>query len=210
LLWPFVTKHRLGRWSVAFIVLSGCPAIFGDLDGWGKKDLDRFFFFGTALGFMLAAGVIDVLAARRARRGHRRWVVPLAGTLLVGSATASPIVLLSKTSTRPQFDSSESQRDAEMLHARLIAIGPKDLVQTDFSAASHLVEAGYIVDAPMPTRDIGRIPEPEFNDYMQHHPERHPDWLFLPAKDPRVAGRPATAALGDYVLVRGDSAPAKE
>jgi hypothetical protein len=197
-------------WSVAFIALSACPAIFCDLKGWGKMDLDRFLFFGTALGFMLSAGVIELLGERCARIGHGRWTVPLAGAIFVASTIASPVAYQSKLVTLPAFDGSGFDDGIEELHRRLAAVGPNDLVRSDYGLSDRLVWAGFIVDAPMPTRFIGRITDAEFYDYMQHDPPRHPDWLLLQENDPRVAHRPATAFYGHYKLVRADGAPTNE
>jgi hypothetical protein len=202
LAWPLWTRNRIGMWAVAFIALSFAPAMFCGLEGWPKSDLDRFLFYGTALGFMLSAGVIDAAASRLARRRHARWVVPVLATTWVAFAVSSPIAYLSNNVVARGEKPAERTRE---LQRALAMVGPRDLIRSDLSASRKLVVSGFVVDAPMPTNMIAQIPPDAFEQYMAVGPATAPDWWFLPLGDPRCADLPVVAEAMGYVLVRPPS-----
>jgi hypothetical protein len=77
-------------------------------------------------------------------------------------------------------------------------------VLTDLDRTWDLVQAGFVVVAPMTSNGVGQANAALFDDYVVRN-EHTATWFFLREGDPRVAGRPVRARDADRVLVARDN-----
>lgn len=187
------------RRAVGAAFLAGAVvAVFASTGAWKKSDLDRFFFYGTPLVFMLAAALPDRIFG--ALRGGR--TAP--GTLLAGFG----LVVCAPTTVYPAWQARNRLSGEFSAHAlggdlrrTLAAVGPREPILTTVDRANDVIMAGFLVIAPIETNEVTRITAGLFDDYVRANAGRAV-WLFLPESDARLAGRPAIASEGGYVLAR--------
>jgi len=195
-----LASNKPRRRILGALFLAGlATAAFVRPSGWPKADMDRFLFYGTPPIFMLVALAVDGVGLRRPARVG---LALLTGVAVAGAPAMYPIAI-----------TSEAAREAFAQHAfggalksDLIAIGPREATLTTVSRANELLEAGFLVIAPLDTNAVGRVTEDRFDDYVRAH-AGEAAWLFLPQTDARVAGKPSVARHDDYVLVRAAPPP---
>lgn len=189
-----------GRALMAIFGAGLLVTLFIQPTGWQKSDLDRFFFYGTPLVFMAAAGLVDWLAARTATT--RRLRTTVAAALGLGMFTCvAPLYFPGSTALGHLKGSFEQHTLGGDLARRLRVVGPHQVVLTTRERTRDLLRAGFLVLAPFDTNSVGTVTDEHFDDYVRAHADRA-DWLFLPQNDGRVAGRTVEARDGDFVLVR--------
>ena len=193
------------RRVLAGLFLAGLAvAAFVRPSGWPKADMDRFLFYGTPPIFMLVALLIDG-AARSWRQGARVALALVTGLAVAGTPVMYPLAVTAEA-LRQSFT---EHAFGGALKRDLDAIGPREPTVTTVGRANDLLEAGFLVIAPLDTNSVGRITEAHFDEYVRAHAQQAV-WLYLPENDPRVTGKPIVARHDDYVLVRAtpEAAPA--
>lgn len=176
-------------------------AMFARLEGWPKADLDRFLFYGSPLGFMLCAGLASVVMGRVSALGRTPLRVRTTWGVFAALMTVGPLYFpfrLAMGDPRPPLHYPPAP---QVLREALHAVGPRQPVLTTLQRANELVQAGFIVVAPMNSNWIGKVNEDGFDAYVAQNTSRA-DWLFAPPADPRTLGKPVMATHGGYVLVR--------
>ena len=203
LLAPVVTRRARDLVLVILILLSFIPALVFDMKTWGKSDLDRFLFYGTALGFFLSARVLEWFELKNARTPIAARFL-MAGLLLFGTSSSVGYLFTRMDGAENAETFSRNQLKWVYLQDVLSVVGPKDLIRTDRDMAQHLVLAGFLVDAPMPSASIGYISMQDFDKHQKTNKKRI-DWFFLRMEDPRVAGKAPVILHKGYALVRASS-----
>ena len=194
----------VGVFGVGFLLAIGLKFV-----GWNKSDLDRFLFYGTSAGIMLAAGWVEILEGAR-KRGviSSRWFRLAAVALVILPTILGPVGFGSRYAIywilgrNSRLPTAFSDAELTRLRGSLAAVGPRDAVFTDALYAQKLVLAGFVVDAPLaPGFSIGIVDEAALAARTEPHLTRA-KWLFLRVDDPRVSSGPAVVALDGYRLVR--------
>lgn len=197
-----LASNKPRRRILAALFLAGfAAAAFIRPTGWHKADMDRFLFYGTPPVFMLVALLVE--RAERWWTGFR-WRQPARGALALGTGLAvagTPMMYPIALSTEGLREAFAQQAFGGSLKADLAAVGPREATLTTASRANDLLQAGFIVIAPLETNSVGYITEDHFDEYVQLHGHQAV-WLYLPENDARVAGQPVVAKHDDYVLVR--------
>ncbi|HVZ86943.1 MAG TPA: hypothetical protein VHG72_08235 [Polyangia bacterium] len=191
--------------GLAFLV-GLAVAVFADGGSWKKSDMDRFIFYGTPPVFMLAADLPDRIW--RALRGSGARPVPAAVLATFGLVICGPTVVYPGWQARVRLEEGfRAHTLGGDLRRTLRAAGPRQPILTTVERANALVMAGFSVIAPLDTNAVGEVTIEHFDSYVRANAGRAV-WLFLPAGDPRVAGRRVLGRDGGYVLVPGPAAPA--
>ena len=176
------------------------------MDGWFKADLDRFLFAGSASVFLLSALWIERLFPVRrgdvATRRRARWFAIVFAVLVVAPPTYYVNRFGLKKAREPYLVQEEQARLRGLLHV----VGPRDPVLTELNRTWDLVQAGFVVVAPMTSNGVVQANAELFDAYVAQN-EHTAKWLFLKRGDPRVAGKPVHATDGDHVLVARDGPP---
>ncbi|MDD5656919.1 MAG: hypothetical protein PHF00_06650 [Elusimicrobia bacterium] len=173
---------------------------------WGANpDLDRFLFPGTAFGFFLAAVWVERLEQAAAHGRLSRRMAAAALALLFAATTAGPLGCLAFRTAKLRDSLRRLPgglfRATKPWLSGLEAVGPRDLVLTDQRMAPILVQAGFVVAAPMNSNMLGEIDAEAFTAHVANL-KRAPAWALLPRHDPRAAGKRPAAALGNYLLLK--------
>jgi hypothetical protein len=180
-------------------------AVFAGTGAWKRSDLDRFFFYGTPSVFMLAADLperILRLIRRAPDATPSAGVLAAFGLIVCGPATIYP-VLQAEIQLRDRFADHALGGD---LRRTLEVVGSREPILTTVDRADELVQAGFIVIAPMDTNSIARVTSANFDAYVRANAGRAA-WLFLPRTDARMAGARPVARDHGYVLVRAGRPP---
>jgi len=200
-----LVSRKPRRRILGVLFLAGfAAAAFIRPSGWHKADMDRFLFYVTPPVFMLVALLID--RARRWWTG-RSWAPRARRALAVGTGLAvagTPLMYPIAITTDSVRDAFAQQAFGGSLKRDLAAVGPREPTLTTADRANQLLEAGFIVIAPLETNTVGATTGDHFDEYTRAH-AGEAVWLFLPANDPRVSGKPIVAKHDDYVLVRAKS-----
>lgn len=199
-----VSRRPRRRILGALFLASFAVAAFVRPSGWHKADMDRFLFYGMPPIFMLVALLVE--------RSERWWTgLPwrrrAQGALAVGTGLAvagTPVMYPIAITTDGLRDAFVQESFGGNLKRDLSAVGPREPTLTTASRANELLQAGFIVIAPLETNSVGFITEAHFDEYVRVH-AAEAVWLFLPESDPRVTGKPVVAKHDDYVLVRAKS-----
>ncbi len=188
------------RRAIALLAGAGLAAasLLG-LEGWPRADLDRFLFYGVLGGLLLGAGFVDALARRPGGRPCAIGLAAACAVLLVPAPLLHGGWLVA--TQRRGLQGIRSERPGAQLRRELAIVGPREPILTDAPSAQLLVQAGFIVLAPLTSHMVGRVDPAGVDAYAARHAGRAA-WLFLPPDDPRVAGRPVVASHAGYVLVR--------
>lgn len=199
-----VSRNGRRRILAALFLAGLSVAAFVRPIGWPKADMDRFLFYGTPPIFMLVALLVDRPARRspRALSGTRsRAALALgAGLVVAGTPMMYPLAITAQA----VGDAFTQHAFGGALKRDLAAIGPRQPTLTTISRANDLLQAGFIVIAPLDTNSVGRITEDHFDDYVRAHAQEAV-WLYLPENDARVAGKTVVGRHDDYVLVRASA-----
>lgn len=190
------------RRAVGGAFLAGATvAVFASTGAWKKSDLDRFLFYGTPPVFMLAAALPDRIFA--ALRGG--------GAAPPGLLAGFGLLVCAPTTIYPAWQAGNRLTGEFYAHAiggdlrrTLNAVGPREPILTTVDRANDVIMAGFLVIAPIETNEVTRVTPASFDEYVRLN-ARRAVWLFLPEHDPRLAGRPAIAREGGYVLVHAAS-----
>lgn len=197
-----LASRKPRRRILAVMFLAGfAVAAFVRPSGWHKADMDRFLFYGTPPVFMMVA-----LLVQRAQRWWTRlsWQRPARGAFAVGLGllvAGTPMMYPLAVSAEGLRAAFAQEAFGGSLKLDLAAVGPREPTLTTASRANDLLQAGFIVVAPLETNSVGYITDEHFDDYVRAH-GGEAVWLFLPDNDPRVAGQPVVARHDGYVLVR--------
>jgi len=191
--------------AAGFVVACGLR-----LRGWVKADFDRFLFYGTAAGFLLAAAWVELAeSAWKRGRGPKALLRPavlamvVLPTILGPAGFAARYIVHWASGANSRYPIAFSGPELARLRRALAAVGPRELILTDAGRAQDLVLAGFVVVAPLaPGFAIGVVDLGRFDSYTRGGAASRARWMFLPAEDPRVAGHPAIAEHRGYRLVR--------
>ena len=188
----FFPRRRVLVWLFAAGFLAACLFSLGP---WRKADLDRFLFYGTCSGFMLAAsGVERFERAGRARRAAAAAAV-LALLVMPGPLLFAAWQIRHGGLSRPRWPIGE-------LAPLFSRVRPREQVLTDAASFQALTLLGVVTAGPMEESSIGVADAARLPGYLESHRGLRPDWLFLPCGDPRLAGAAPEARLKGYCLER--------
>ena len=190
------------RRILAALFLAGLAvAAFVRPQGWPKSDMDRFLFYGTPPIFMLIAGLVDRVQRRLdASPAPRRAITAVAvglGVAVAGAPALYPVVVI-HDGARGTFGDHALGGD---LKRDLAIVGPRERILAPIDQANELLQAGFMVVAPLDTNSVGVITGGHFDDYVRDH-AGDAVWLYFPEHDPRLGGKPEVARHDDFVLVR--------
>lgn len=190
-------RRRAGTILLLFWFVPAC--VLGIGRGWDTMSLDRFFFYTTFLGFLLAALWVEKIE----RAASRRYA--LAGCLaLCVAVTLGPLAQtgyrIARHLARPAEIPQLLRPAPTPLEKTLSVIGARELIVTDREAAQWMLNHGFLVAAPLELHRAG-VRLDLFADYEASFRGR-PDWYFLPKNDPRLAGLEPTAYAMGRVLAR--------
>ena len=196
------------RRILAALFLAGLAvAAFVRPQGWPKSDMDRFLLYGTPPIFMLVAGLVDGVERRLAASPARRRALAAVAVGLAVAVAGAPAVYPAVVILDGARDTFGNHALGGELKRDLAMVGPRERILAPVQQANELLQAGFMVVAPLDTNSVGVITENHFDDYVRDH-ARDAAWLFLPEKDPRLAGKPAVARHAGFVLVRAAPATA--
>jgi hypothetical protein len=171
-----------------------------------KVYLDRFLFYGTSAGFMLAAAWIERLERNRGSIALPVWMSRAAGVILLVIPTMlGPAGYAARhigLGVEARFREPYLPLPPGELRQILSVVGPREQVLTDATYAQSLVLAGFIVAAPVGSPEVVMVLEHEIPEYWRSHPDLNPQWLLLPADDPRLEGRSIVGEYAGYLLAR--------
>jgi hypothetical protein len=173
-------------------------AVSIQLGSWPKADMDRFFFFSTQLVFFTAPSWLVPLWQKQSVTRNKVAVA------IVFVATLSSGIIYptwrGATKSRSWWHAWQEQPGTE-LRVALAKIAPRQMILSDLHMSQKLVDAGFLVVAPMQRNYLNDVDEMAFNDYVKKH-QHEANWWFLPANDPRVAARQVqnVAVFEGYVL----------
>jgi hypothetical protein len=168
--------------------------------GWPKADLDRFLFYGTPFGFMLAAALIE----RLERNAWRPWRIKALAVALIVTVCTPPLVFPAQKAGERLTDSFAQHALGGELKRHLRAVGAREPILTTRARANELVHAGFLVVAPFDGSGVGNVTEDHFDAYVRAH-GAEARWWFFPENDAQVAGKSSEGRDGGYTLVRASA-----
>jgi len=175
-------------------------AVAMQLGPWPKADMDRFYFFCVNVVFFTAPAWLVPLYEKRSAR----WAKVAVASIFAATLTSGLVYPTWRgiTNSRSWWHAWEEQPGVE-LRAALAKVARREVVLSDERMSQTLVNAGFVVVAPMMRNYLNDVDESNFDNYATKH-QYEADWWFLPADDARVAQRhnTAEAALSGYVLLR--------
>lgn len=193
-----------GRWNrrilLAPFLVGFAIATLGALSVWPKADLDRFLFYGTPLVFMLSVSWIELAYGEYPMKARsRRAASCLTYALTVGIVAVPALfpVLLAWHEPRGPIQFTEPN---QKLRRHLGIVGARDPVLTTEGRVFELLEAGFIVVAPVSGATYESIDHDEYVAYVKAHASAA-RWLFVRSDDPRVQARQVQARCDGFVLV---------
>jgi hypothetical protein len=137
----------------------------------------------------------------RGRGRGRRLALALGTALVVAGMPTACAVWIAATNPRSW---SHFWRDepGTTLRERMAMVGPREIVLvSDAGKAYEVVQAGFVVLAPMTSTSIGEVNGGQLDDYIKANASRA-DWLLVHDGDGRLAGRKIEASIDDYRLAR--------
>jgi hypothetical protein len=196
--WALAARGRARRIAALPLLVGLVTSSLLRLDGWNRADLDRFLLYGTPVLFLMTASWLDVVAARAGvglARGFER--------VLIVATIAGPIAHANWTALDHVrgFADWWRERPGQELRRALIAVGPRDPVLTDSGFADAVVQAGFVVVAPMTSSSVGSVDRDAFDRYLERHAWRA-RWLLLAKGDRRLDGLAPVAEVRGHVLAR--------
>ena len=194
-------KDERRRVLMAVFLAGLVAALFIKAPGWPKSDLDRFLFYGTPSVFMLSAALVEWLQRRYPGLQDRPARLK---ALAVGFAVVMcgpPFVVPTHHAAGPLEGSFFRHAFGGDLKRNLKVVAPREPILTTTQRADELIQAGFMVVAPLDSNSIGRITEEHFDEYLRNH-AADAAWLFLPENDARVKNQPVEGRDGSFVLVR--------
>lgn len=175
-------------------------AVLMHLGPWPKGDMDRFFFFSVQLVFFTTPAWLVPLY----EKPKARWIKVAVASLFVATFASGVIYPAWRGATKARFwGRAWEQQPGLALRAALAKVGPRQIVLSDEPMSQKLVNAGFVVVAPMLRNNLNNVDEENFAAFAkQHQHEAH--WWFLPANDPRVVQQQAAAeaAFNGYILIK--------
>jgi hypothetical protein len=179
-------------------------ALFVQPSGWPKADLDRFFFYGTPLVFMLSAAFVEALGQRLGDPRAGRPLTVVSAVLV--SMVCGPSVIWPTWHAGTQLQDAFQRHDiGGDLRRNLAAAAAREPILTTADRVDDLVMVGLTVIAPFTSRNVGTFARDGFDGYVARNANRAV-WWFLPEGDARVTGRRVEGRDRDYLLVRAGSA----
>ena len=132
---------------------------------------------------------------------------PIAGAIVFAVlVVAPPTYYVNRFGLKKAREPYLVQEEQARLRGLLHVVGPRDPVLTELNRTWDLVQAGFVVVAPMTSNGVVQANAELFDAYVAQN-EHTAKWLFLKRGDPRVAGKPVHATDGDHVLVARDGPP---
>ncbi|MDX2023567.1 MAG: hypothetical protein SF187_25240 [Deltaproteobacteria bacterium] len=175
-------------------------AVCMHLGPWPKADVDRFLFFSVQLVFFTAPAWLVPLWEKQTG-AVERWAV---GTVFATTILSGLVYPAWRGATKARsWNSAWQERPGHDLRAALGKVGPKQMVLSDEHMSQNLVDAGFVVVAPMLRNNLNNVDEANFNAYVAKH-KQEADWWFLPARDLGVlqGDTRVEATFDDYVLTK--------